>query len=291
VFLVIRMVPGDPVAAMLGPNAEPEQIEAMRAELGLNRSVFLQYLMFLQDVGQGSLGNSILSRKAVSTTIMENVPHTFILAGFGLTLALALGVFLGVSTSVRLNRWSDQFIRVMGLIGVSIPDFYFGMLMILVFSYQLHWFPLSGGGQAGNMGSLLLHATLPALTLGLSIAAVIMRITRSCMLDVLGAEYVRTAKAKGLRDTVVIYKHALRNALIPLVTVAGGTLARLLGGAVVLESVFSRPGLGQLLVNAVNTRDFPVVQGTSLVFAVIVVVVNFAVDVSYAYLDPRVHYA
>jgi len=226
----------------------------------------------------------------VSSEIVRQFPYTFQLALASVVIAFVVGVAFGILSAVNKDRFIDHATRVLGLIGISIPVFYLGLLALLLFSVRLEWFPLVGGGTSGNPASVLHHLALPALTLGLVTSAVIMRMTRSCILEVLGEDYVRTARSKGLNGRVVLIRHGLRNALIPIITLIGLSLGQLMGGAVLTETVFSRPGLGQLLLGAIVSRDYPVLQGAVLVFAIAVVLANLLVDLSYGALDPRIRY-
>lgn len=290
VFVVIRIVPGDPVRAMLGPSANSESVAAMRENLGLDRPIVSQFWTMATQAARGDFGQSLLTRRSVSSEIVRQFPYTFQLALASVVIAFVVGVAFGILSAVNKDRFIDHATRVLGLIGISIPVFYLGLLALLLFSVRLEWFPLVGGGTSGNPASVLHHLALPALTLGLVTSAVIMRMTRSCILEVLGEDYVRTARSKGLNGRVVLIRHGLRNALIPIITLIGLSLGQLMGGAVLTETVFSRPGLGQLLLGAIVSRDYPVLQGAVLVFAIAVVLANLLVDLSYGALDPRIRY-
>lgn len=291
VFAVIRIVPGDPVRAMLGPSADSEAVASMRENLGLDRPIISQFWTMMTQTARGDFGQSLLTRRSVSSEIVRQFPYTFQLALASVFVAFVVGVTFGILSAVNKDKFIDHATRVLGLIGISIPVFYLGLLVLLLFSVRLEWFPLVGGGTSGNLVSTLHHLALPALTLGLVTSAVIMRMTRSCILEVLGEDYVRTARSKGLNSQVVLIRHGLRNALIPIITLVGLSLGQLMGGAVLTETVFSRPGLGQLLLGAIVSRDYPVLQGAVLVFAVAVVLANLLVDLSYGALDPRIRYA
>jgi ABC-type dipeptide/oligopeptide/nickel transport system permease component len=283
VFLAMRMIPGDPARLMAGPDAAEEDVENIRQLLGLNRPVYAQYGIFLREALAGNLGTSIRSRRPVTDELAMRVPFSLQLAAGGVVIAVLLGVPLGIVAAVYRGSTVDTLVMVQAVAGVSLPVFWLGLLLMLLFAAILRWLPSSGSGT-------LRHLILPAVTLGLAEAALIARMTRSAMLDVLHEDYVRTARAKGLRELVVIGRHALRNAAIPLVTIVGMDFGRLLGGAVITETVFAWPGIGLLVVDAVKFRDYPVVQGAILFFALAVVLVNLLVDLSYAYLDPRVRY-
>jgi peptide/nickel transport system permease protein len=284
VFSMLHLVPGDPIRMMLGEfQMTPEQIEQIRATLDLDRPLYEQYPLFLYNALQGDLGTSIRTRRPVLTEIGDRIGSTVQLALAGLGVAVVIGVTLGIIAAVRQNTWADMSAMVIAMLGVSMPNFWLGFLLIFVFSLHLGWFPAAGGGT-------FRHLVLPALTLGVSAAAVIARLTRSSMLEVLRQDYIVAARAKGLKNNVVVLRHALRNALIPTVTILGLQFGQLLAGTVVVETVFGRPGIGRLIVTAILEKDFPVVQGVVLVIAVTYVLINLLVDVTYAFLDPRIRY-
>lgn len=282
VFSMLHLVPGDPVQMMLGEfQTSPAQIEQLRAQLHFDEPIPKQYGRFLLGAVQGDLGYSIRSKRPVMTEILDNLPSTMLLAATGLGIALVIGLTLGVIAAVKQNTWADISAMIIAMLGVSMPSFWLGLLLIFTFSLRLNWFPATGGGD-------LRHLVLPATTLGLGASAIIARLTRSTMLEVLRQEYIITARAKGLRETVVIVRHALRNALIPTVTILGLQFGQLLGGTVVIETVFGRPGLGRLIVAGILEKDFPLVQGIVLFIAVSYVTINLLVDLVYAVLDPRI---
>ncbi len=284
VFSMLFLIPGDPVKMMLSEFVtSPEQIAKMRAQLHLNDSLAQQYGRFLWDAVHGNLGVSIRDHRAVSTEILEVLPSTVQLALLALVLAMALGITLGLVAAVHQSSWWDLGSMVVALLGVSLPSFWFGLLLIFAFSLHLGWFPATGGGG-------LAHLVMPAVALGLGAAAIIARLTRSSMLDVLRMEYITTARAKGLADRIVMLRHGLKNALIPIVTIVGLQFGNLLAGTVIIETVFGRPGVGRLLVSAILNKDFPLVQGVVLFVAVAYVLINFVVDVLYAAIDPRIRY-
>ena len=284
VFLMMHMVPGDPAKMMLGELAvQKEAVDNMRRQLGLDDPIPVQYWRFLKGAVRGDLGRSILENQPVARMIWQVLPSTIELTLAGLGIAIVLGFILGVTAAVRQNSWVDNASMVMALWGVSMPSFWMGLLLIFLFSLKLGWLPATGQGGIERL-------LMPAFTLGYLASAVIARLVRSSMLEVLRQDYVRTARAKGLRDRLVIYRHALRNALIPVVTVLGLQFGALLGGAVVVETVFSRPGIGRLAVTSILSKDFQVTQGTVLMSAVFYTLVNIAVDFSYALLDPRIRY-
>jgi ABC-type dipeptide/oligopeptide/nickel transport system permease component len=282
VFSMLFLVPGDPVKIMLAEFVTtPEQIAQMRAQLHLDEPVLKQYGRFVGNAVRGDLGISIRSRRPVAAEITENIGSTGQLALASMLVAIGLGVPLGLLAALGRNSWLDVAAMVVALLGVAMPSFWLGLLLIFVFSLHLGWLPATGGGD-------LLHLVMPSVALGMIAAAIIARLTRSSMLEVLGQDYVRTARAKGLGGWSVIGRHALRNALIPVVTVFGLQFGNLLAGAVIVETVFSRPGLGRLIVGGILAKDFPLVQGTVLFVAATYVLINVVVDVAYAYVDPRI---
>ena len=282
VFSMLFLVPGDPVKMMLAEFVTmPDQIERMRAELHLDEPIVMQYGRFVGGAIRGDLGTSIRSRRPVTTEIGENVGSTMLLAATAMVVAVAVGVPLGLIAALSRNSWLDVGSMAVALLGVSMPSFWLGLLLIFVFSLHLAWFPATGGGD-------LAHLVLPALTLGTIASAIIARLTRSSMLEVLGQDYVRTARAKGLAWWGVVVRHALKNALIPVITIFGLQFGNLLAGAVIVETVFSRPGLGRLIVGGILAKDFPLVQGTVLFIATAYVLINVLVDVAYAVVDPRI---
>lgn len=281
VFLMIHLVPGDPVTVMLSEFSSPADQQALRQALGLDQPLYVQYLRYLRNAVQGDLGRSVRSNRPVTSEIIVRFPHTVRLAIAALALAMSIGVATGVISAVRRHSLFDHAAVVTVLVGLSIPSFWLGLMLMIVFALRLEWLPVAGyeGWQ---------YLILPAVTLAAAPAAVLARLTRSSMLEVLTQDYVRTAHAKGLRQAAVVVRHALKNGLIPVVTVLGLQFGYLLGGAVITESVFAWPGVGRLVVDAILARDFPVVQGTVLVIALGFVIVNLAVDLTYAYLDPRI---
>jgi peptide/nickel transport system permease protein len=284
VFSMLFLVPGDPVKMMLAEFVtSPAQIEQMRAQLHLDEPILKQYGRFVGNALRGDLGTSIRSRRAVSTEIGENVGSTAQLALASMAVAVAMGVPLGLMAALLRNSWLDAGSMVVALLGVSMPSFWLGLLLIFTFSLHLGWFPATGGGD-------LWHLVLPSVTLGMIASAIIARLTRSSMLEVLGQDYVRTARAKGLAWWGVVVRHALKNALIPVITIFGLQFGNLLAGAVIVETVFSRPGLGRLIVGGILAKDFPLVQGTVLFVATVYVMINVLVDITYAFVDPRIRF-
>ncbi|HED15935.1 MAG TPA: ABC transporter permease [Gammaproteobacteria bacterium] len=281
VFLLIHMVPGDPVDMMLGESARPADREALRHALGLDLSLWVQFSQFMSGLVRGDLGVSIHSNRPVSELLLERAPATIELALAALLISVVIALPMGVLAAVRRNTLWDKGAMAFSLLGVSMPNFWLGPLLILIFSVGLGWFPVSGREYTGSL-------VLPAITLGTALAAVLSRMVRSSLLEVLGEDFVRTARAKGLPERIVIWKHALLNALLPVITLLGLQLGVLLGGAVITETVFSWPGLGKLTIDAILRRDYPVVQGTILVISVTYVVVNMLTDMVYGIVDPRI---
>jgi peptide/nickel transport system permease protein len=287
----MRLIPGDPAAAIAGIAATPAQIEQLRKDLGLDEPLLTQLLHYYQGLLRGDFGKSLLLGKGVLAATMERLPVTIGLSLYALVLTLLIGVISGIIAALRQNTWIDQLAMMIAMLGISIPGFFLGLLMIIFFAVQLGWLP-SGGYVPFSQDPIgwLRSTTMPAISLALLQAGLLARITRSGMLEVLRQDYVRTARAKGLPERQVILKHALANALIPIVTVVGIIISLLLSGAVVTEALFSLPGMGQLLTQAVLSRDYPMVQGGLLLVTTFLVLVNILVDVLYALIDPRVRY-
>ncbi len=283
VFFFLHIVPGDPVEAMLGESARAVEKERLRHELGLDLPLIAQYLKFLGGIATGDLGESYFYRRPVTAVIAERVPATLELAVASLFVAGIIAFSLGIIAALREGTALDALSMLFALIGISMPNFWLGPLLIILFSIKLGWFPVSG---RDGLSSLV----LPALTLGTALAALLSRMTRSSLLEVLGEEYLTVARAKGLPERKVILKHALRNALIPIVTVLGLQFGALLSGAIITENVFSWPGIGTLLITAVEARDYPLVQGCVLFISLAYVAVNLAVDLLYGFIDPRIRY-
>jgi peptide/nickel transport system permease protein len=281
VFFLIHLVPGDPVDAMLGETARAADRAALRAALGLDAPLWQQYLEYLDGLARLDLGDSLREQRPVASILAERLPPTLILASASLVLALAIAIPLGVLAARYQHRPLDSLAMGFSLLGVAVPNFWLGPLLILVFSLWLGWTPVSGMQQPASL-------ILPAVTLGTALAAVLARMVRNSMLEVLGDDYIRTARAKGLSEGVVLRRHALRNAWLPVLTLIGLQLGALLSGAVITETVFAWPGIGSLMVEAIQARDFPVVQGAVLLIAALYVLVNTATDLAYAYVDPRV---
>lgn len=288
-FMIMWLVPGDISAEIAGTDATPEDLAAIRERLGLDRPLWERALAWYGALAKGDLGYSYLLNRSVADAVLERLPVTLSLAGLALVLATVMGVLLGIFAAIRHNTIFDQGAMVTALLGLSIPDFWFGIVLIIFFGVWLGWLPTGGfvpfsEDPAGWLRSMI----LPAFTLAVTQMGFIARMTRSAMLDVLNQDYIRTARAKGMTSGTVIFVHALRNAMIPIVTVVGVLTGVLLSGAVVIEMVYSLPGVGRLIVGAIQRRDFPIIQGGLLVTACVFVFVNILVDIVYVWIDPRV---
>ncbi len=292
VFLLLRLAPGDPVDLLLGDQrADAEVRAAVRVKLGLDQPLYTQYLLWIAGAAQGDLGYSFRSREPIGSMILQRIPLTIELTGMAMVLALVVSLPLGIAAAVRRNQLPDFVSSILASLGNSMPNFWLGILLIYLFAVNLHWLPPSGyvafdKDPWGNLRTLI----LPAITLAAAHAAVITRTTRSSLLEVLGEDYVRTARGKGLAEKMVLSRHALKNALVPVVTIIGMDTGRLLGGAVITETIFALPGIGRLVVDSVLARDFPIVQAMTLVMTLALLMSNLLVDVLYAYLDPRIRY-
>jgi peptide/nickel transport system permease protein len=327
IFLLLRLIPGDPAVAMLGEHAAKENVERIRGQLGLNRPFFLdeealkrgdfkgffdsQYIRFLGRLSRGDLGDSIHRRIPIADELKQRFPATVELGVFSMLLAVIIGVPAGIVSAARRNSMLDGISMIGSLVGVSMPIFWLGLMEIMLFAVILNWFPIGGRldhdielkvltnffvidslltGNSAALVSTLEHLAMPALALATIPMAIIARMTRSSMLDVLSADYIRTAHSKGLRESVVLFRHALKNAFLPIITIIGLQTGILLAGAILTETIFAWPGIGKWVFDAILGRDYPVVQGGTLLIALVFVLVNLLVDISYAYLDPRIHY-
>lgn len=293
VFLSLHLTPGDPAQIILGPKATATSLAALREQLGLNDPVPVQYWNWLKGVLSGDWGRSIQLKAGVLPLVWGRLKATLILAGAALLIAIGTGVPLGVFSAVRAGSLADRGAIALSLAGYSLPPFFLGIVLQIVFALNFDLFPVTGmyrPGGGGGFGDLLLHLVLPAVTLAAGIAALLARMTRAMMMDVLDQDYVRTARAKGVRRDRVIMRHAFRNALLPLTTIIGLQIGYVLGGAVLVEQVFSWPGIGTLAVNAIQARDFPLVQGVTLLVASAYVFTNLLTDIAYLFVDPRVSY-
>jgi len=282
-FFMLRMLPGDPAQVLAGQMASPEEIATIRTQLGLDRPIYEQYLSYLGRLVRLDLGRSARTQNPVIEEIWARLPNTVLLAVVAISLACMLGIPAGIISAVRPYTWVDYAVTMGALFGISMPVFWLGMMLVVLFSVILRWLP--AGGTGGWQ-----HVVLPSVTLASFVVAFIARMTRSTMLETLAQDYTTTARSKGLKENVVVIKHALKNALIPIVTVVGLQFGLLLGGAVLTETVFAWPGIGRLIVDSILARDYPVIQGTILIFGLLYLLVNLAVDLAYAYIDPRIRY-
>lgn len=287
VFVVTRVIPGDPAAVMLGPQASVEAVEQLRESLGLNDSIIKQFITYLKGVLHGDLGQSYYYNKPVTELIGGAFPNTLILAVASIIIGIIIGVPIGVISATKQYSVFDYASMVMALVGISVPIFWLGLMAVLLFSVNLGWLPSVGMGD-GTFGDLIKHLILPALCLSTGSTATFARFTRSSMLDITKQDYVKTARAKGLRDRLVIWKHCFKNALPPIITVIGMQFSSLLTGAVLTETVFSWPGLGKLIVDAITNRDYTLVQGSVVYIAFVYIILNLLVDIFYAILNPKV---
>ncbi|MCC3649410.1 MULTISPECIES: nickel ABC transporter permease [Bacillaceae] len=281
VFFIMQLVPGDPAVLLAGEGASKETIEAIREQLGLNQPLYIQYFEYLANVFKGDLGVSLKNSQPVLDEILVRLPITIELAFFSIIITIVLGMAAGIISAVKPYSLTDVSVMLVALLGISLPSFWFGLMLMYFFSVKLQILPVAGWDS-------LLHVILPAITLGAGGAAIVARMTRSSMLEVIRQDYIRTARAKGLRERIIIYKHALRNALIPVITVVGLQFGALLGGTVLVESIFAINGLGRMIVDAIRMRDLPMVQGGVLFASLIFVVVNLFVDVFYRFFNKRI---
>jgi len=281
VFLIMSLAPGDPAKVILGLEASEEQIEKLREEMGLNDPVMVQYVRYMKNLVQGDMGLSYKTKRPVTEEVWARFPHTVALSLTAMGFAVLFAIPLGIIAAIKQNTFVDGFSMFLALLGVSMPVFWFGLILILVFSLKLGWFPSSGSDTAKSI-------VLPSIAIGFIQMAAVARITRSSMLEVIRQDYIRTARSKGLSFGAVIRKHALKNSLIPTVTVIGLQFGMLLGGAVIVESVFAWPGLGRLMVTSIQGRDIPMVMGCIIIFAVTFCIMNLIVDLLYGFLDPRI---
>ena len=285
VFILMFLIPGDPVRLMMGQRSDPETADRIRTEMGLDKPLHVQYAKFMTRIVRGDLGYSYWKRQKVTTILIERLPATIYLGFASLILAVLTGVPAGIIAAVRQNKFLDGAVMTISLLGVSTPVFWLALMMIVVFAVHLGWFPVSG---AGSGGFSFRHLVLPAVSLSAISIGYIARITRSSMLEVLKQDYIRTARAKGLRGSAVVIRHGLKNALIPVITVIGINFANVLGGAVATETVFAWPGVGRAMIDALRVRDVPVIEGGVIMLAIAFVLANLLVDVTYSFLDPRV---
>lgn len=290
-FFLIHLIPGDPALVMLGLEATPEQVEVLREEMGLNKPLHIQLVMWFSNLARRDFGNSYFLHKPVIEAIGERLPATLALAVLALLFGVVIGVPAGILAAIKQNSWIDQLVMTFALAGVSMPSFWLGLTLMLVFAVQLGYFPTGGYVPLReNFIEGVRHMVLPIISLGFMQSALVARMTRSSMLEVIRQDYIRTARAKGLQEKVVILKHALKNATIPILTVTGTGFSVMLGGSAITETVFTYPGIGRLVVLAVQRRDYPLVQGVILVTALLCVLVNIAMDIVYSIVDPRIEY-
>jgi len=290
VFVLVRIVPGDPAQTILGDQASAEALQTMRERLGVDRPILEQYFEFMGGALVGDWGESMVTGKPVLAEIARVLPYTIELTVVSLIIGGLIGIPLGAWSALHRNEWADYVTRVGSLLGLSFPAFVSAILMLIVFSIQLRWLPVISGGDRATLGEWAESLALPALNLGLIMAAYITRVTRSSMLGSLGEDYIRTARAKGVPERVVIWRHGMRNALIPVVTVVGLYLGILIGNSVLTEIVFNRPGLGKLIVGALGQRDYTLLQGLMIIYTFVIVIVNLVTDLTYGLIDPRVKY-
>ena len=282
IFGLVRIT-GDPVILMADPGAKEEDLQALRVEFGLDKPIYVQYVVFVSKLLHGDFGKSLYYRVPAFELYMQRLPASIELAGLAMLISVVLGIPLGIFAAVRVNSWLDSFANIFANLGLALPNFWVGLLFILVFSVELNWLPSSGSGT-------FKHILMPAFALGWTFSAANMRLSRSAMLEVLGSEYIKLARIKGLTESLVVLKHAFKNAIIPVLTFACINMALIMNGAVVVESIFAWPGIGRLLYEGISFRDFPVVQTTVLMGGTIIVTVNLLVDIVYAYIDPRIRY-
>jgi peptide/nickel transport system permease protein len=288
-FFLIRLVPGDPVTAMMGPRGTPERRAALAKAMKLDRPIWEQYFAFLEGIPRGNLGDSLWKKQPVVRLLADRLPPTLFLVFYALAMTVVLTLPLAAWAALNNGRWPDQIVRVFTILSLAMPAYWIGLVLLQLFAVKHKLFPVSGWGEdfAGHLHALF----LPALALTLAIASLTIRSLRNAILETMGQDYVRTARAKGLHESGVFWRHVLRNSSLSTITILGVNLAFLIGGTTIVETIFAIPGLGQLIVNAVNQRDYPVIQGVTLAIGVIVLLINLVTDLSYAVLDPRVSYA
>lgn len=292
-FALLTFAPGDAISLMLGSESvNVANVERLRRQLGLDQPWYIQYVNYMSGLLRGDLGTSIVSQQPVARQIFERFPNTLLLTVSAMFIALLIALPAGIISAARKNRPEDFLAMLFAMIGVSMPNFWLGLVLIIIFGLELRWLPIRGIGSIDRgLWVFISHLILPAVTLGTSLAAILTRLTRNAMLDVLSEDYVRTARAKGLHSQRILYRHALRNAVMPIVTTAGLQFGALLGGAIIIETIFSWPGLGLLSINAIRQRDIPMIQGSVLVFAICFMVITLLVDLLYTFINPRIRYA
>lgn len=291
IFVLVRLVPGDAAAVILGDQASAASLAALRSRLGLDQPMHVQYLTFISNVLTGNFGQSLSSGRSVIHEVLLVLPSTIELTLAAIAIGVVFGLPLGILAALHRNNWIDYATRIFSLVGLSFPAFVSGILLLIVFAIHLGWFPVLGAaGGGGSFGERMRDLALPAINLGIIMTAYITRVTRSAMLGVLSEDYIRTARAKGVGPTVLVMRHALRNSLIPIITVVGLYFGTLIGNSVLTEIIFNRPGLGKLIISALNARDYTLLQGLMIIFAMCVIVVNTITDLAYGLVDPRVQY-
>ncbi len=290
IFLVVRVLPGDPATAALGDYASKSAVEALRTKMGLDKPLPIQYLDFMLALARGDLGKSMIRGTPIINEVLQVLPYTLELTFAGILIGVLLGIPLGVYAAVKRNQLADYVGRIISLAGLSVPAFYLGILLMLLFAIALQWLPAVGGGEIGDPVDNLTHLVLPALTLGLVMTASVARLARSAMLNVLSQDYVRTARGKGLAETAVILGHALRSALIPIVSLIGIWAISLIGDSVTTEVIFARPGLGKMMVGAILQRDYTALQSIMVIYTGFVVIINLSADLIYGVVDPRIRH-
>lgn len=290
IFLIVRVIPGDPAASALGDYASKEAVEALRERLGLNQPLLQQYFQFLFNLLRGDLGKSMITGESVARQIRFVLPYSLELTIFAVLFGIILGIPVGIYTALKRNRLADHLGRIFSLTGLSVPSFYLSILLLLLFSVKLRLFPVIGGGDPGDLFDRLRYLVLPGFALGLIMTASTTRLTRSTILNVLNEDYIRTARAKGLSEYIVMFRHVLRSALVPILSIIGIWVVGIIGSSVTTELVFVRPGLGKLLVGAIMQRDYTTVQSIMVIYASIVAFVNLLTDLAYGFVDPRIRY-
>jgi peptide/nickel transport system permease protein len=289
VFIIIRLAPGSPAEILLGDYGSPEALAQLEAQLGLKKPLLHQYGIYLWNVVRGDFGRSFATNRLVFPEVLRHLPYTLELAGAAVLVSILIGLPAGMISAVRKGTWIDRAAMLFALLLASMPLFWLGVLLMLLFSIELGWFPLIGAGNPGSLQAVK-YLVLPAVALAGAPTALVARMTRSSLIEILQQEYVKVARAKGLREGTILFKHVLKNAMIPILTVIGLNMGQLLGGGVVVEMVFARPGLGKLLVDSIHGRDYLQVQGTVVVIAALFVVINFLIDLQYSLFDPRIRY-
>ena len=290
VFFALRLLPGDPVTVWLGEYSTPELITLTKAKWGLDRPIWVQYGTYVKNLLRGDLGDSLRMRVPISELLLKQYPFTLRLMLLGTLISVMIAIPVGILAAVKQNSFIDMFVMMFSFLFISMPSFWLGLLMLFVFSFRLRWFPAIGAETGSNVLAYLSYLVLPSVCMGIREAGLLSRMVRSTMVDTLSKDYITVARSKGLSEQIILYKHALRNAMSPIVSLIGVSIVLSLAGAVVLEVVFSRPGLGRLYVSAVAARDYPLIQGGILLIATAVVFVNMLVDISYGIIDPRIRY-